>query len=73
MYYQYSFLISIQWLKEVFLEYFKEWKEEINGLDISKTEMKKLTLSQETLLGLEITGKCTVIIMYNECTTSTMK
>ena len=36
MYYQYSFLISIQWLKEVFLEYFKEWKEEINGLDISK-------------------------------------
>lgn len=29
----------MQWLMEVFLEYFKEWKEEINGLDLSKTEI----------------------------------
>ena len=34
--------------------------EEINGLDLSKTEKKKLTLSQETLVGLEITGTCTI-------------
>ena len=50
----------MQWLMEVFLEYFKEWKEEINGLVLSKTEKKKLTLSQETLVGLEITGTCTI-------------
>ncbi len=41
---------------EVFLGYFKEWKEEFNGLAISKSQRKKCTLSQETLDGLEITG-----------------
>lgn len=45
----------VEWLTDTFLGYLKEWKEEANASDLSKTEKKKRTLSQETLDGLEIT------------------
>ena len=50
----------MQWLKDEFLSYFKQWEESVRGregfMDVQK---KRMLLSDQTILGLRMTGKCT--------------
>ena len=48
----------MQWLKEVFLGYLKEWEASVRAReDLEPVEQKLLMLSPETLQGIRITGK----------------
>ena len=49
--------LSLQWLKEEFLPYLEGWKKSVQERKgFSDGEKKKMQLSDETLLGLEMTG-----------------
>ena len=52
----------LQWLEKDFIGYLREWEENVekrNGY--SKDEKRRMTLSQETIKGLRMTGKFSVI------------
>ena len=54
--------LFLQWLEKDFLGYLREWEENVekrNGY--SKDEKRRMTLSQETIKGLRMTGKFSVI------------
>ena len=49
--------LSLQWLKEEFLPYLERWKKSVQERKgFSDGEKKKMQISDETLLGLEMTG-----------------
>jgi len=49
---------TLQWLVDVFLKYLDEWEDEAASYeDLSKTEQRRMCLSRETLLGLQITDE----------------
>ena len=49
-----------QWLEREFLPYLDKWEESVNKReDFKPCEQKRMLLSQETLLGLRMTGKWT--------------
>lgn len=56
---------NIQWLEEEFLDYLDEWDTEVKGRPGFTDCEEKMTLSQETLEGLRMTGTCTC--MYVQC------
>ena len=48
----------LQWLEEDFLGYLKEWEESVMARQgFTPKEQKNMLLSQETLLGIKITGR----------------
>lgn len=54
--------IMLQWLEEDFLGYLKEWEESVSArAGFTAKEKKNMLLSQETLLGIEVTGKAVLI------------
>ena len=55
--------IMLQWLEEDFLGYLKEWEESVSArAGFTAKEKKNMLLSQETLLGTEVTGKAVLIM-----------
>ena len=47
-----------QWLQNDFLRFLKEWEDEAMATpNMTEAQKRKLTLSQQTLEGLRITGK----------------
>lgn len=55
-------LLHLQWLKEDFLGYLKQWEESVQARrDVADSGKTKMLLSRETLEGLYITGKCEII------------
>ena len=55
--------IMLQWLEEDFLGYLKEWEESVSArAGFTAKEKKNKLLSQETLLGIEVTGKAVLIM-----------
>ena len=55
--------IMLQWLEEDFLGYLKEWEESVSArAGFTAKEKKNMLLSQETLLGIEVTGKAVLIM-----------
>ena len=52
---------TLQWLVDVFLKYLDEWEDEAaSHEELSKTEQRRMYLSRETLLVLQITGEIPV-------------
>ena len=62
------FYVSHQWLETKFLPYLDKWEESVNQRGFKPCELKRMLLSQETLLGLRMPGKVTncngVIMCY---------
>jgi hypothetical protein len=55
--------MDIQWLKEVFLEYLKDWEEEVKSKEgYNALQKAKMMISQETLYGIRMTGTYTKLI-----------
>ena len=55
--------IMLQWLEEDFLGYLKEWEESVSvRAGFTAKEKKNMLLSQETLLGIAVTGKAVLIM-----------
>ena len=49
--------MHLQWLENDFLGYLREWEESIEQRDgYSKDDKRRMTLSQETMRGLRMTG-----------------
>ena len=49
--------LSLQWLKEEFLPYLERWQKSAQEREgFSDAEVEKMQLSDETLLGLRMTG-----------------
>lgn len=53
---------GLKWLKDVFLSYLDSWESSVFSLpkSIDKETKNRMILSQETLLGIRMTGKCCV-------------
>ena len=52
-----DFMHCPQWLETEFLAYLDEWERSVNGHPgFDDADKKRMLLSQETLLGLRITG-----------------
>ena len=48
---------QLQWLEETFLPYLEEWEASVARREgFSKAEKKRMQFSDETLLGLKMTG-----------------
>ena len=48
----------MQWLEEEFLPYLEEWQQSVTARNgFSSAQKKRMMLSAETLLGLQITGR----------------
>ena len=57
-----------QWLEEDFLGYLKEWEESVMARQgFTLKEKKNMLLSQETLLGIKITGKANFYAGMHDC------
>ena len=53
-----SNIILMQWLKEEFLPYLEGWEASVyEHLGFSRTELKKMLLPPETLLGIRLSGR----------------
>ena len=49
--------MHLQWLENDFLGYLREWEESVEKRDgYSKDDKRRMTLSQETMRGLRMTG-----------------
>ena len=49
--------VLLQWLEEDFLGYLTEWESAVKDSGHTASERRKITLSEETLDGIKITGK----------------
>lgn len=50
-------LFLVQWLKETFLPYLENWERQVQARrQFTAAEKKRMILSEETLLGLRMTG-----------------
>ena len=49
--------VLLQWLEEYFLGYLTEWESAVKDSGHTASERRKMTLSEETLDGIKITGK----------------
>ena len=49
--------ILLQWLEDDFLSYLTEWESAVKDSGLTASERRKMTLSEETLDGIKITGK----------------
>ena len=58
-------LFLLQWLKDVFLKYFNDWKAETETLDMEKEDQAKCCISHQTLEGIRITGKKSSSVLRN--------
>ena len=48
----------VQWLEKEFLPYLDEWERSVNERDgYDDTQKKRMLLSEQTILGLRMTGK----------------
>ena len=55
--YHYQCITIIQWLQSVFLPWLKSWEEQVQTRkDLKASERKKMLLSDETLLGVRMSG-----------------
>ena len=49
---------TLQWLQSVFLPWLKSWEDQVKSRkELKASEKKKLLLSDETLLGIRMSGK----------------
>ena len=55
--------IHTQWLEKEFLPYLDEWKSSVKTRDgYNDTQKKRMLLSEQTILGLRMTGKYRVYL-----------
>ena len=58
MYIKYGIILILQWLTDVFLPYLDEWEKSVGEREgFTRSEKGMMLLSNETRLGLRITGK----------------
>ena len=58
--------INLQWLKDTFLSYLRDWEEKVKSLPLSRKEKVQRCLSRETLEGMKITGKTEAVVLSND-------
>ena len=58
---------SLQWLKEDFIKYLDDWKEEVAELPLTNKEKQKCCLSRETQEGMKITGIYITDVKMSTC------